>query len=246
MPALKRSLSVVIPAYNEQTRLGPTLDKVIAWCAERYAPLEVLVVDDGSTDDTVRLAESRGAPVRVLRVEANRGKGHAVRRGMLEAQHELVLFTDADLSTPIEELQRLEERLDGAPVVIGSRAAPDSRVELRQPLWRMLMGKTFNRVYRALLRSPLKDTQCGFKLFTRDAARDIFSHATVDRFAFDVEAIVIAQRRGWRVEEVGVRWINSPDSRVHPLWDSARMLWDVLRVRWRHRTLQGTFKPSQT
>lgn len=245
--AVQRSLSVVVPAYNEVRRLGLTLDTVLAWCTGRFAPLELIVVDDGSSDGTSRVAAERasaGAPVRVLKNDLNRGKGYSVRRGILEAQNELVLFSDADLSTPIEELEKLLAHLDHAQVVIGSRSIKGSRVEVRQPLFRMLMGKTFNKIVRVVLGTRLNDTQCGFKLFSRDAAREAFSRATVDGFAFDAEVLLIAERLGYRIQEVPVRWLNSPASTVHPVKDSARMLRDVLRVRWRHRTLAAQVRRS--
>lgn len=239
-PAKKPSLTVVIPAFNEERRLGATLDKVLAYCVGRYAPLEVIVVDDGSTDATRQVAEeraARGAPVRVLANASNRGKGFSVRRGVLEAQGELVLMTDADLSTPIEEIEKLSAALASSPLAVGSRGLPASRIEVSQPAYRVMMGKTFNAILRAVIGTRLRDTQCGFKLFTREVARDLFSRATLEGFAFDAEVIFLAERLGYPVAEVPVRWINSPASTVHPLRDSARMFRDVIRLRWRHRHL---------
>lgn len=230
-------LSVVIPAYNEAHRLGPTLDRVTAYLCRRGLDCEVLVVDDGSTDATGSLVESHQAPsVRLVRQPENRGKGAALRRGVLESHGRRVLLCDADLSTPIEELEKLEPCLDdGATVAIGSRGLVDSDVRVRQPLYRELMGKTFNRIIRLLGVRGLRDTQCGFKLLEGDAARRLFSELRTEGFAFDVELLWLARRHGYRIEEVGVRWIDSPGSRVHPLFDSSAMLRDVVLLRWRHR-----------
>jgi dolichyl-phosphate beta-glucosyltransferase len=229
-------LSVVIPAYNEAKRLGPSLDRVAAYLRERGLDYEVLVVDDGSTDGTASLVTAHRAPsVRLVRQPENLGKGAALRRGVLESRGRRVLLCDADLSTPIEDLERLEAHLDdGATLAIGSRGVHDSDVRVRQPLYRELMGKTFNRIIRALGVRGLRDTQCGFKLVDGGAARRLFAELRTQGFAFDVELLWLARRRGYRVDEVGVRWIDSPDSRVHPLFDSSAMLRDVLLMRWRH------------
>lgn len=230
-------LSVVIPAYNEARRLGPTLDRVVAYLEGRGTGHEVLVVDDGSTDATAALVQDHpAAGVRLVRQPENRGKGAALRRGVAESRGERVLLCDADLSTPIEELPALERHLDaGTRVAIGSRGLADSDVRVHQPLYRELMGKTFNRFIRLLGVRGLRDTQCGFKLLDGELARSLFPEVRTEGFAFDVELLWLARRRGHRVEEVGVAWLDSPDSRVHPLFDSAAMLRDVVLMRWRHR-----------
>lgn len=239
-PAVEKpglDLSVVIPAYNEARRLGPTLDRVVAYLEGRGLSHEVLVVDDGSVDGTAALVEGHpGAGVRLVRQPENRGKGAALRRGVAESRGRRVLLCDADLSTPIEELPALERRLDaGARVAIGSRGLADSDVRRHQPVYRELMGKTFNRFIRLLGVRGLRDTQCGFKLLEGEVARSLFPEVRTEGFAFDVELLWLARRRGHRVEEVGVAWIDSPDSRVHALFDSAAMLRDVVLMRWRHR-----------
>ncbi|HSL84060.1 MAG TPA: dolichyl-phosphate beta-glucosyltransferase [Thermoanaerobaculia bacterium] len=230
-------LSVVVPAYNEARRLGSTLDRVVEYLESRRVSHEVLVVDDGSTDGTAALVEAHpGAGVRLVRQPENRGKGAALRRGVAESRGRRVLLCDADLSTPIEELPALERRLDaGAGVAIGSRGVEGSDVRRHQPVYRELMGKAFNRFVRLLGVRGLADTQCGFKLLDGEVARSLFPEVRTEGFAFDVELLWLARRRGHRVEEVGVAWLDSPDARVHPLFDSAAMLRDVVLMRWRHR-----------
>lgn len=231
------SISVVIPAYNEEARLGPTVIRVRDYLLARGGEFEVIVVDDGSRDRTIAVAEEAAAGdprIHVLAQPGNRGKGAAVRAGMLAATGERVLFSDADLATPIEELAKLEARMDaGADVVIASRALPDSDIRTRQHPAREMMGRTFNVVVRTLLLGGIKDTQCGFKLFRREAARDLFDRATVDGFAFDVEILWLA-RGTWSIEEVPVVWHHVEESKVSPGSDAARMFLDLVRLRLRH------------
>jgi dolichyl-phosphate beta-glucosyltransferase len=232
-PAGAVRLSVVIPAYNEEDRVGPTLRSLASYLAGRGETFELLLVDDGSRDETVRAARDAAVPLRVLILAQNRGKGAAVREGMLAAQGERVLFTDADLSTPIEDLPRLERALDrGAAVAFGSRSVRGSEVLVRQPLYRQTMGKVFNLFVRAWVLPGVIDSQCGFKLFEARVARQIFSRQILPGFSFDVEVLFLARRLGHGIEEVPVRWINSPASRVHPVRDSFRMLRDLVLVRW--------------
>ena len=239
MTERRRQVSIVIPAYNEERRIGRTLERICAWQPATCTVREVLVVDDGSRDGTVALVErlAGGGPIRLLRNPSNRGKGFSVRHGVLAAQGEAILFSDADLSTPVEELDRLVPALDRAPVVIGSRAVADSRLEVHQPLYRELSGRAFNRFVQAAVLPGIHDSQCGFKLFERAAARDIFERLTIDGFGFDIEALYLARRLGHAVAEVGVRWIDDPDSKVTLLRDAPRMFADLARVRWRHRGL---------
>lgn len=232
-------LSVVVPAFNEAARLGPTLDRLAAFARELPGGAEVVVVDDGSTDGTSDIAALRdlqGAPwLRWIRLPANRGKGAALRAGVLASCGAEVLLCDADLSTPIEEYARLRPHLAEAALVLGSRGLVESRIERRQPRYRELMGRMFNLVVRAVAVGGIRDTQCGFKLLRGEVARQLFGRLRVDRFAYDVELIWLARRRGFAVAEVGVTWIDSPASSVHALRDSARMLADILRIRWIHR-----------
>ena len=228
-------LSIVIPAFNEEERLPASLGAVSAYLAARpSAPrVEVLVVDDGSSDATASRGEDagrrHGLDLRVLRLPKNRGKGFAVRTGCLEAAGRLILVSDADFSTPIYEWEKLASA--NVPVAIGSRAVDESLVKERQSLGRRTMGKLFNRIARLLLVPGIRDTQCGFKLFTREAARAIFSRTRVDRFAFDVEALALARELGYPIAEVPVLWFNSPDSRV-TLFGGAQAYWDLLRIRF--------------
>jgi len=229
-------LSVVIPAFNEASRLGETLERVLPYLERRGKSFEVLVVDDGSADATVEVAsEYTHRGVWVLELSRNRGKGAALRHGVVASSGAKVLLCDADLSTPIEELETLEPHLAKAKLVLGSRDVEGANVELHQPWHRELMGKVFNLLIRALGFGDFRDTQCGFKLMDGAAARDLFPELTIERFAYDVELVWEAQRRGWPVVEVGVVWRDSPVSRVRPMADAPRMLRDVLRVRFRRR-----------
>ncbi len=233
---MRPDLTVVIPAFNEETRLPASLEALAAFLAARAEPmsLEVIVVDDGSTDRTAtRAAETGrrlGLDLTVLVHERNRGKGAAVRTGALAAKGRMVLVSDADFSTPIGEWEKLVA--SGAPVAIGSRAVDESLVKERQSFYRVAMGKLFNRLVRLLAVPGIRDTQCGFKLFSSEAARAVFSLATVNRFAWDVEALLLARKLGFAIAEVPVLWFNSPDSRV-TLLSGAQAYLDILRIRWR-------------
>jgi dolichyl-phosphate beta-glucosyltransferase len=203
----------------------------------RHPNAEVIVVDDGSTDATIEVVQQVAVDdrrVRVLRQPHNRGKGAAVRRGMLDAQGKFVLFMDADLATPIEELDTLLVwARQGFEVVIGSRGLPESDIRQRQPPARETMGRIFNLLVRTVLLGGFKDTQCGFKLFEREAARDLFSRQKLDGFAFDVEVLLLAKERGYRVREVPVVWYHAPNSKVSPISDATKMLGDIVMLRLR-------------
>ncbi len=230
-------LSVVIPAYNEALRLPKTLDTVLAYLKAQSYGSEIIVSDDGSRDGTAALAEAKlaGFPHRVLVTARNRGKGHAVRQGMLAAEGRYVLFTDADLSTPITEVSRFLEVLQSdGDIAIGSRALPDSQVEVHQNFLRETMGKVFNRIAQRWAFKGIRDSQCGFKCFRKDAARRLFAEQKLDGFSFDVEIVFLAQKFGYRVLELPVVWRNSAQSRVQVLSDPLKMFWDVLRIRKLH------------
>jgi len=244
-PKSAPSLSIVIPAYNESADIEAAVEAALAYLARAAPDGEVIVVDDGSTDDTAELvaAYARAQPrVRLVRNERNRGKGYSVRRGVLEARGDIVLFSDADGSTPLSEAPKLLDALrsGGADVAIGSRALPESRLERPQPWLRRTMGWVFRNIVRLLVLRGFRDTQCGFKAFRAQAAREVFSRQSLDGFAFDVEALFIARRLGYHIKEVPVRWLDSRDSRVHPLRDPARMFCDLLRIRF--RALRGRYQ----
>jgi dolichyl-phosphate beta-glucosyltransferase len=233
--------SLVVPAYNEAGRIEACVRSVAAWARTRPGgrDWEILLVDDGSTDDTVerarRFAGDEGIEVRIVSYPENRGKGAAIRTGVLAAAGDPILVSDTDLSTPLTEWTKLAEKLPTHPVAIGSRAIEEALVRKRQPFYRQLMGRTFNRLVRLLTVQGIGDTQCGFKLFRGDVARGLFRDARIDRFAYDVEILYLAQRRGIPIAEVPVVWINSPESKVAVVRDSLRMLWDLFRIRWMHR-----------
>jgi glycosyltransferase involved in cell wall biosynthesis len=229
-------LSVVVPAYNEARRLPATLRTLRAYLdAAEAGGYEVIVVDDGSTDRTAEVALEAAAAwpaLRVLRLPENRGKGWAVRAGMLAAGGDLRLLTDADLSTPIEELSKLRALIGGATqVAIGSRAVPEARIEAHQPRHRELMGRGYNRLLRLVALPGLHDTQCGFKLFTAEAAVACFGRLRTPGFGFDAEVLLRARRLGWTVAEVGVVWRHAENSRVSPLRDSMATFADLVRLR---------------
>ncbi|NJQ03586.1 dolichyl-phosphate beta-glucosyltransferase [Streptomyces zingiberis] len=232
-------LSVVIPAYNEEARLRDGVAEVCRYLragGDRWERWEVIVVDDGSTDTTAALAARAAADeprVRLIRTGVNRGKGHAVRRGVLASRGRRVLFCDADGATPIEELARLADRLDeGYAAAIGSRAGPAARIEVRQHPVRELLGKAGNRLIQVLAVPGVRDTQCGFKLFDGDKARAAFALARTDGWGFDVEILRHFRARGWPVAEVPVRWAHRAGSKVGPL-DYARVVAEVVAVRIR-------------
>jgi dolichyl-phosphate beta-glucosyltransferase len=236
-------ISIVIPAYNEEARVGNTLDAMVAWLDAQHEDYEIIVADDGSKDRTIAVVEERIAKhprVRVLPLKPNRGKGAAVRAGVLAAKGDEVLFSDADLATPIEELDNLRAAMkrDGADLAIASRALPDSHIQTRQHPMRELMGRTFNVILRSAVMGGIKDTQCGFKLFKGDVGRTLFSEATVDGFAFDVEILLLAKGR-YKVTEVPVVWRHVEQSKVSPGRDAMRMLWDVVKMSARRRLRRG-------
>lgn len=232
------AISVIIPAYNEEQRIVPTLRRISEYLKDSWMDYEILIVDDGSTDGTARavMELSDSLPnVNLLRSERNLGKGGAVKKGVLSSRGEFLLISDADLSTPIEEMEKLLQFIDeGFDIAIGSRGLSTSEIKVRQPWYREGMGKTFNVLVRVLLMDGIKDTQCGFKLFRGDVARKIFEKSRIGGFSFDVEVLFLAGKMGYGIKEVPIRWINSPASKVRILKDSVRMFLDILvtRLNW--------------
>jgi glycosyltransferase involved in cell wall biosynthesis len=228
--------SIVIPAYNESARLPATLASVMSCIRARGWQAEVLVVNDGSTDATADVVQAfaQTAPeIRLIENPGNRGKGYSVRAGMLHARGEVVLFTDSDLSAPIEEAERLFAAIqEGADIAIGSRWLESGRQTQRQPLYRQFFGRCFNAVTRAVMRLPFADTQCGLKAFTREAAQTIFQLQTIDRWGFDPEILFIALKRGYWIIEVPVSWAHDERTRMSYLRDGIRMLQEIAQIRW--------------
>ena len=236
----KLSISVVIPAYNEEERLGKTLKRVLSYLEKKKYDYEVIVVDDGSKDNTVGVAKSfAGKKLRLLKNTKNMGKGASVRKGMLAAKKKFALFSDSDLSTPIEELEDFMKLRKKYDVIIGSRALKQSKIRTKQPFYRVLMGKIFNLLVNIIVVWGVKDTQCGFKLFSRQASQKIFKKQTFNGFSFDVEVLFIAKKLGYKIKEMPIVWINSPDTTVSALKDSVMMFVDLLRIRF--NALRGKY-----
>jgi glycosyltransferase involved in cell wall biosynthesis len=234
-------LSIIIPAYNEELRITPTLERLQAFLAAGDRSYEILVVDDGSTDGTARLIESlaeRIPHLRLVRSTPNRGKGAVVRLGMLEAHGDVRVMCDADGSMPPEELPKLLARLATGEyeIAIGSRYAPGAAANTSQPKWRVWWSRLCNKVIQRSLVPGVTDTQCGFKAFTAHAARDLFGRARINGWAFDLEVLALAKRRGWAIAEVGVAWTDDRRSRVNPLKDMWKVIREALTIRKNLRT----------
>jgi glycosyltransferase involved in cell wall biosynthesis len=228
-------LSIVIPAYNESARIEHALDRVLTCVAEQGWDAEVLVVDDGSKDDTAAIVQrwmQQHPRLHLVQNPGNKGKGYSVRNGLLQAAGEIVMFTDADLSAPMEEAQRLLDAIaDGADVAIGSRWMDRTRQTIHQPLYRQFFGRCFNWVTRTIMGLPYKDTQCGFKAFKRSAAQIIFRLQTIERWGFDPEILFIARKLKYVIREVPVTWGHDERSRMSYLKDGMKMLEDMARIR---------------
>ncbi len=234
-------LSVIIPTYNEEKRIGDSLTKIYSFLEKRDYDFEIIVIDDGSNDNTLNLLtkfSKKVSKIIILKNDTNRGKGYSVKRGILKSKGDAILFTDADLSTPIEETDKLIGWIkNGYQIAIGSRDLPDSQIEKHQVWYREFMGRAFNKIIRIILDLDYHDTQCGFKCFKRNAALEIFNSLKLCGFSFDVEILFIAKQHGIKVKEVPVRWYNSPESKVKIIRDSSRMLWDILNIRFNSNSL---------
>jgi dolichyl-phosphate beta-glucosyltransferase len=235
-------LSIVVPAYNEEARLPRSLEQIRNYLRSAHPSSEVIVVDDGSADHTVgtvRAFQSVMPELRLISNSLNCGKGYSVRNGMLAARGEIALFTDADLSAPIEEAEKLLQALHSADVAIGSRGLDRSLIQIHQSRARELAGIFFNRMVRLATGLPFEDTQCGFKAFRMARARIVFEQQKIEDFGFDPEVLFLAQRHGLRIVEIPVRWAHDPRTKVHMLHDSVSMFADLWHIRW--NTLRGRY-----
>jgi dolichyl-phosphate beta-glucosyltransferase len=245
---LEPAYSIVIPAYNESARLGTTLDKVLTYVRSQQWDAEVIVVNDGSRDNTadiVRAFAAKDPTLRLVENPGNRGKGYSVRNGMLNARGRIVLFSDADLSSPIEEAPKLFEALEqGADIAIGSRWLRAETQTQRQPLHRQLFGRIYNLILRLTLGLQFADTQCGFKAFKQPAVQAIFPLQKIERWGFDPEILFLARKFKFKVKEVPVAWGHSGGTRINPLVDGSRMVMEMFRIRW--NDLTGKYSADQT
>lgn len=228
-------LEVIIPAYDEEVRIKRTLDRIREYYSDQTYTWRITVVSDGSKDRTGAIVNEFAAQddrFRLLEYKPNRGKGHAVRYGIRRANAKRILFCDADLATPQEETEKLWKSMDaGADVAIGSRPLRDSRLEVRQPLYREILGRAFNKAVQLLAVKGIDDTQCGFKMFTAESAETVFSRCKFDGFGFDFEALLIARDLGLRIDEIPIRWAHQEGSKVSILRDGPRMLRDLVKLR---------------
>jgi dolichyl-phosphate beta-glucosyltransferase len=239
--------SIIIPAFNESERISTTLERVLGYAAEQRWNSEVIVVDDGSRDATTNIVREymqKNPAVRLLQNPGNRGKGYSVRNGMLNAKGDVLLFSDADLSSPIEEAHKLFSAVaNGADVAIGSRWLQTELQTRRQPLYRQFFGRIFNLALRLVLGLNFKDTQCGFKAFSRRSAEAIFPHQHIERWGFDPEILFLARRFGFKTVEVPVSWAHREGTRLSPFRDGIRMFGELLKIRW--NALMGKYKRNR-
>lgn len=239
--------SIIIPAYSESARIGTSLDKILVHASKQNWKAEIIVVDDGSHDSTVDIVHDYMAKhpnVRLIQNPGNRGKGYSVRNGMLHANGEILLFSDADLSSPIEEADKLFAAIrEGHDIAMGSRWVQKELQTRKQPLYRRLGSRGFNLFLRTILRLNFKDTQCGFKAFTQRTAITVFSLQQIERWGFDAELLYLARKYQFKVAEVPVAWAHRDGTRMHPFRDGIHMVWDLIRVRW--NAISGKYKPSE-
>ncbi|MBI5797307.1 glycosyltransferase family 2 protein [Candidatus Woesearchaeota archaeon] len=236
------NISVVMPAYNEEKKIESSLEKLTAYLKGRYENYEILVINDGSKDKTSEIVEKfKENKVRLIENTKNMGKGASVKIGMINAKYDPILFTDADLATPIEELEKFHNALnEGTDIAIASRALEQSHIAVSQPKYRQILGKTFPLLVKQLILNDFKDTQCGFKLFKKEAAMKIFPRQTLKRWAFDVEILFIAKELGYKIKELPVTWEDKGDSKLAPIRDSAKMFQEIVKIK--RNALQGKYK----
>ncbi|MDI6642036.1 MAG: glycosyltransferase family 2 protein [Elusimicrobiota bacterium] len=228
-------LSVVIPVYNEESRIENTLYTIISFFKQKHYNYEIIVVDDNSKDKTVEkilaIKENYPSVIKLLKCNKNFGKGYCVKKGVLEAKGKYIYFTDADLSTPIEQLDRFLTEIKNAEIVIGSRAIKGAEIVIHQPFYREYSGKMFNKLVKIFCLKDFQDTQCGAKLFTNEVAKKLFIKQKIHRFAFDVEILYLAKKFNFSIKEIPVRWIDSRPSKVHILRDSFYMFIDLIKIK---------------
>ena len=233
---MSQLISIIIPAYNEEDRIISTLETIIKYMDSQTFSYEILVVDDGSNDKTKDVVVNFGHKVNYIKQPKNMGKGAAVKRGMLEANGEIRLFSDADLSTPIFEIHKLvNEIAAGNDICIGNRAMNRENIKEHQPFYREFMGKTFNKIVQLFLFKGITDTQCGFKAYNKESAIKIFSMSKINGFSFDVESLFLAHKFGFKVSQVSVEWYNDDRSKVDPVKDSIKMLIEIFKIKKLHK-----------
>lgn len=234
-------ISIVIPAYNEEARISVSLEKIAAYMYRRGTLYELIVVNDGSTDSTLSVVQElipKIPSLKIVTYDKNQGKGNATKAGVLEAKGQIVFFTDADLSTPIEEIERFLVEIKQADVVIGSRAAHGASIKIHEPFHREILGKLFCLFVRLFCVPGFADTQCGAKMFKGEVSRILFQQLKIARFAFDVELLYLAKRSGFRVKELPITWYFSNNSRVRTFRDGFKMLWDVMKIKAMHNSIK--------
>jgi dolichyl-phosphate beta-glucosyltransferase len=231
-------LSVIIPLYNEEKRISQTISVIADYLKRNLKSYEIILVNDGSTDNTllvIKKIQEELQNIVIIENQKNKGKGYSIRRGVLEVKGKYILFSDADLSTPIEEIERLMPKLEeGFNIAIGSRGLPDSRILLHQGKIRENMGRIFGFIVRKFIGLKIRDTQCGFKLFPKKVANLIFREQTINGFSFDVEFLLIAKEKGLRIAEVPIVWRDSNESKVNIFTEPVKMLRDLIRIKWKH------------
>ncbi len=240
---MREQISVVIPAYNEEKKLEPSLQRITEYLEKNFKDYEVLLIDDGSKDTTVEIANKfKEKKVKIIQNPKNMGKGFSVKLGMINAKYDPILFSDADLATPIEETEKFLATIQkGYDVVVASRNIEGAKITVEQPKYRQVLGKAFPLIVKNMILPDFKDTQCGFKMFKKNAARKIFPRQTIQRWAFDVEVMFIAKKLGYKIKELPVTWTDKGDSKLSPVKDSLKMFNEILKIKYNE--IKGEYKP---